>query len=81
MHRHSMRTATDRGLYVELIERLVDSYASYETLALIRNVQVDNLCRWAEGKARPPTDVCLKIIDLANEERVGNVALFRSTRW
>jgi hypothetical protein len=33
-------------------------------LALILNVQVDDLCRWADGTARPPTDVFLKIIDL-----------------
>ena len=59
-----MRTVTDKDLYAGTIEGLVDYYGSYETLALILNVQVDDLYRWADGTARPPTDVFLKIIDL-----------------
>ena len=76
---HSMRTATDRDLYTEVIGSLVDYLGGYQTLALILNVQVNDLCRWAEGKGRPPTDVFLKMVDLANGERVGNVELLRST--
>jgi hypothetical protein len=68
---------TDKDLYAGTIASLVDYFGGCETLALILNVQVDDLCRWAEGKARPPTDVFLKIIDLANGERVGNVELLR----
>ena len=74
---HGMRTASDRGLYTEVIGSLVDYLGGYQTLALILNVQVNDLCRWAEGKERPPTDVFLKIVDLANGERVGNVELLR----
>jgi DNA-binding transcriptional regulator YiaG len=59
-----MRTRTDRDVYTEAIDRLVDNYGSYERFALILNVSAADLYRWARGRARPPTDVFLKILDL-----------------
>jgi hypothetical protein len=55
----------DRELYARTISGLVDYYEGYPTLALILNVSVDELRRWAEGRSRPPTDVFLRIVDLA----------------
>lgn len=55
----------DRELYTRTISSVVDYYEGYETLALILNVNVDELRRWADGRARPPTEVFLRIVDLA----------------
>lgn len=55
----------DRELYTRTISSVVDYYEGYETLALILNVNVDELRRWADGRSRPPTAVFLRIIDLA----------------
>ena len=55
----------DRELYTRTITSLVDSFEGYGTLALILNVNVDELRRWAEGRSRPPTDVFLRMVDLA----------------
>jgi hypothetical protein len=55
----------DRELYTSTITSLVDYFEGYSTLALILNVNVDELRRWAEGRSRPPTDVFLRMIDLA----------------
>lgn len=54
----------DRELYVQTISSLVDDFEGYGTLAVILNVQVDDLRRWAEGKSRPPVDVFLRMVDL-----------------
>jgi hypothetical protein len=51
-------------MYASTISSLVEYYEGYETLAVILNVKVDDLHRWAEGKARPPVDVFLRIVDL-----------------
>lgn len=55
----------DRELYTRTISSVVDYYEGYETLALILNVNVDELRRWADGRSRPPTEVFLRIVDLA----------------
>ena len=55
----------DRELYVQTISSLVDDFEGYATLAVILNVQVDDLRRWAEGKSRPPVDVFLRMVDLS----------------
>lgn len=54
----------DRELYSRTIADLADTYGSYETLATIVNVNVDDLYRWAEGKSRPPIDIFLRLIDV-----------------
>ncbi len=55
----------DRELYTTTISSVVDYFEGYETLALILNVPVAELRRWAEGRSRPPTDVFFRIVDLA----------------
>ena len=55
----------DRELYIRTISSVVDYFEGYETLALILNVNVDELRRWANGRSRPPTDVFLRIVELA----------------
>ena len=55
----------DRELYTSTISSAVEYFEGYGTLALILNVKVDDLRRWAEGKSRPPVDVFLRIVDLS----------------
>ena len=55
----------DRELYASTISSAVEYFEGYGTLALILNVSVDDLRRWAEGKSRPPVDVFLRIVDLS----------------
>ena len=62
-----MDTRTDRGLYTDAIDCLVDYYGSYERPAQMLNVSTTDLHRWADGEGRPPTDVFMKILYL-NEE-------------
>ena len=57
----------DRELYTRTISSVVDYYEGYETLALILNVNVDELRRWADGRSRPPTEIFLRIVDLARQ--------------
>jgi hypothetical protein len=58
----------DRELYARTISSLVEDFEGYETLAVILNVNVDDLRRWAEGKSRPPVDVFLRIVDLSGDQ-------------
>ena len=55
----------DRELYTRTISSVVEYFEGYETLALILNVNVDELRRWADGRSRPPTDIFLRIVELA----------------
>jgi hypothetical protein len=55
----------DRELYASTISSVVEYFEGYGTLAVILNVNVDDLRRWAEGKSRPPVDVFLRIVDLS----------------
>ncbi|HEX2198214.1 MAG TPA: hypothetical protein VHG88_06290 [Burkholderiales bacterium] len=55
----------DRELYTRTIASVVEYFEGYETLALVLNVNVEELRRWAEGRSRPPTDVFFRIVDLA----------------
>jgi predicted transcriptional regulator len=59
-----MKQSTDRKLYARTISSAVEYFEGYGTLAVILNVSVDDLRRWAEGRSRPPVDVFLRIIDL-----------------
>ena len=58
---------TDRELYSRTTAAVI-AYYGYTYLACILNVKVWDLDRWARGEARPPTDVFLRIIDLANAQ-------------
>jgi hypothetical protein len=57
---------TDKALYSTTIAGLIDYYG-HAHLASMLDVREEDLCRWARGTVRPPTDVFLRIIDLANE--------------
>ena len=46
------------------ISSAVEFFEGYGTLAVILNVDVDHLRRWAEGKSYPPADVLLRIVNL-----------------
>ena len=58
---------TDKDLYANLVASLVDYFGDYSTLAAVLNVEKDDLQDWRQGKVRPPTDVFLRAVDLANE--------------
>jgi hypothetical protein len=55
---------SDREIYATTISGLVDYFGGYETLARILNVNVDELQRWSEGKARPPSHVFFRLIEM-----------------
>jgi hypothetical protein len=58
---------SDKDLYADLIARLVDYFGDYGTLAAVLNVDEGHLQDCARGKRRPPTEVFLRAVDLANE--------------
>ena len=60
---------TDRDLYAETIAGLIEYYGGHTTVARILNVTVQDLERWCEGKARPPTDIFLRVIDLKEQQK------------
>jgi hypothetical protein len=57
----------DREPYASTISRAVEYFEGYGTLAVILNVNVDDLRRWAEGKSYPPADVLLRIVKLTRQ--------------
>jgi hypothetical protein len=62
----------DREQYASTISRAIEYFEGYATLAVILNVSVDDLRRWAHGQSRPPVDVFLRILDLTR--RPGSIA-------
>jgi hypothetical protein len=60
----------DRELYVETICAVVEYFGSYQTLASVLNVRVEDLSNWSQGKDRPPTHIFLKIVDFARSENI-----------
>jgi hypothetical protein len=59
----------DRELYTSTISSAVEYFEGYATLAVILNVRVDDLRRWAEGESYPPADVLRRIVDMATPPR------------
>lgn len=55
---------TDKDLYAGTIATLVDDYGEVR-LARILGVPVTELHRWREGKARPPSIIFFRIINLS----------------
>jgi len=55
----------DREHYSKAISKAVELFEGYGTLAVILNVSVDDLRRWAEGKSYPPAEVLRRIAALA----------------
>jgi hypothetical protein len=60
--------------YASSISSAVEFFEGYGTLAVILNVQVDDLRRWAEGKSYPPADVLHRIVSLRRPDRLRSVA-------
>jgi hypothetical protein len=56
---------TEHEAYASTISNVVEYFEGYGTLAVILNVNVADLRRWAEGKCRPPEDVFLRIVDFS----------------
>jgi hypothetical protein len=54
----------DREAYASTISSAVEYFEGYGTLAVILNVNVDDLRLWAEGKSYPPADVLRRIVNL-----------------
>jgi hypothetical protein len=54
----------DRDLYANTISSAVEFFEGYGTLAVILNVNVDDLRCWAEGKSYPPAEVYYRIVNL-----------------
>jgi hypothetical protein len=54
----------DREPYARAISRALEDFEGYGTLAVILNVSVADLRRWAEGTSYPPADVLRRIMDL-----------------
>jgi hypothetical protein len=57
----------DREIDATTMSGLVDFFGSYETLARVLNVQVDDLQRWSEGTARVPPHLFSRVIDLKDD--------------
>lgn len=57
----------DKEMYARTITSAVDYFEGYGTLAVILNVSVDDLRRWAEGRSYPPADVLHRIVNLTRQ--------------
>lgn len=55
----------DTERYASTISRAVELFEGYGTLAVILNVSVADLRRWADGTSYPPADVLRRIVKLA----------------
>ncbi len=66
----------DRATYASTISNAVEYFEGYATLAVILNVTVDDLRRWAEGRSYPPADVLFRIANLTRRsERIAKRSL------
>lgn len=54
----------EREPYASTISRAVELFEGYATLAVILNVSVVDLHRWADGTTYPPADVLRRIANL-----------------
>ena len=54
---------TDRDFYKSVLTGALDDFG-VEPLAAILNVSATDLRSWAQGRARPPAQVVLQVIDL-----------------
>lgn len=64
----------EKETYATSISSAVEFFEGYGTLAVILNVNVDDLRRWADGKSYPPADVLLRIVNLRRPDRLRSVA-------
>ena len=65
----------ERASYAATISSAVEFFEGYGTLAVILNVNVDDLRRWAEGKTYPPADVLQRILKLTRFQRAAAAAV------
>ena len=54
---------TDRDFYRSVLAGALESF-DLEKLAGLLNVPAPEVARWAQGRARPPAPVILRVIDL-----------------
>jgi hypothetical protein len=64
----------EKETYASTISSAVEFFEGYGTLAVILNVHVDDLRRWAEGQSYPPADVLRRIVNLRRADRLRSVA-------
>ena len=64
----------ERAPYGSTISRAVEFFEGYGTLAVILNVSVEDLRRWAEGESYPPADVLQRIERLTPFQRAAGRA-------
>ena len=64
----------EKETYASTISSAVEFFEGYGTLAVILNVNVSDLRRWAEGKSYPPADVLRRIVNLRRLDRLRSVA-------
>jgi len=62
----------EREPYAATISRAVELFEGYGTLAVILNVSVADLRRWADGTSYPPADVLRRLASLALRPRTLN---------
>jgi hypothetical protein len=60
--------------YATTISSAVEFFEGYGTLAVILNVKVDDLRRWAEGESYPPAEVLRRIVNLRRPDGLRSVA-------
>jgi DNA-binding transcriptional regulator YiaG len=54
---------TDRDFYRSVLAGALEAF-ELEKLAVLLNAPVPEVARWAQGRARPPAPVILRLIDL-----------------
>ena len=64
----------EKETYASTISSAVEFFEGYGTLAVILNVNVDDLRQWAEGQSYPPADVLRRIVNLRRPDRLRSVA-------
>jgi hypothetical protein len=61
----------ERNLHKSTVGAAAEYLGGYSTLALILNVSVDELERWASGTASPPANLVPRLMDLVSEDLQG----------
>ena len=62
---HYVSMSPVRVLHPHAICAVAEYVGDYRTLALILNVTVEDLCRWAAGRGSPPVEVSLRLWELS----------------
>ena len=55
---------TDRNFYARVFADAADRVGGHEQLAKALDVDIEALFAWVSGRARPPTEVVLRIADM-----------------